>query len=587
MRLHLCIFVVLLLLMPWSGWVSAKEWMPPITLSGSLGFNYRTLDGPEGRRTVSRQGLGSLYASSYIYRPWLATTDMALTFAMDGSESRGGKSQEVETKSSIVSGVLNLNILPKSRTPFNLRYSVTDTRVDSTALSSDALIVLADGDATTRKLGLTQSYIAEGGHRVRFIYDNNRWESDNNGVYEDQTGAVEIDLRGPKQRLTLNGKVNEATRSKTGSINESTLFDAAHYYYPTRGLRVDTRASAYDMERGFDVPSANLQSGISAFQVNQLSSSIFYRPHNNSPWSLSGGLRVFDMSGENAGESNESENISGTFGGYYQYSRRLRFNFNTSYSQADSNAISTEVNRQRVGALFQSDMHGFWKAKYHWFVDASFDNAGQENGNEQYYAMSIGHNLSRSWVTEGGAVFRASLAQSLSEGYSAETEKNALREETSVTLNWNKHADGGSTYVQLTGSQGVNFRNTDKIGERYMGWFQINHEQRISRRSSLSGNVSAQYVFHDFEGAGTDSEVTTATAKINYRNRAIFSIPRFSFNSDFRLSRASEERGVDRYEWENRLDHAIGQLTTSLSHRIIEYNDNRYAFLFLRMLRHF
>ncbi|VAW83108.1 hypothetical protein MNBD_GAMMA16-431 [hydrothermal vent metagenome] len=587
MRLHLCIFVFVLLLMPWGGWVSAKEWMPPITLSGSLGFNYRTLGAPEGRRTVSRQGLGSLYASSYIYRPWLATADMALTLSMDGSESSGGKSQEVETKSSIVSGVLNLNVLPKSRTPFNLRYSVTDTRVDNAALSSDALIVLADGDATTSKLGLTQSYIAEGGHRVRFIYDNNSWESDNNGIYEDQTAAIEIDMRGPRQRLTLNGKVNEATRSKTASRNESTLFDATHYYFPTKGLRVDTRVSAYEMERDFDVPSANMQRGVSASQVNQLSSFLFYRPRNNSPWSLSGGLRVFDMSGENAGLSNDSENLSATFGGYYQYNRRLRFDFSSSYSQTDSNAISAEVHRERVGALFQSDMHTFWKAKYHWFVDASFDNVGQQDSNEQYYAVSLGHNLSRSWFTEGGATFRTSLAQSLSEGYSAETGDNALREETSVTLNWNKHAAGGSTYVQLTGSRGVTFRNSDNIGERYMGWFQINHEQSISRRSSLSGNVSAQYVFHDFESSGRDSEITTATAQVNYRNRAIFSIPRFSFNSDLRLSRASEERGVDRYEWENRLDHAIGQLTTSLSHRIIRYDDKRYAFLFFRVLRHF
>ncbi len=615
-RLYLCICVFVLLLMPWGGGVLAKEWMPPLTISGSLGLNYRTLTSPEGRRTVSRQGLGSLYASSYLYRPWLATTDMALTLALDGSESSGGISQNVETKSSILAGVINLNVLPKSRTPFNLRYSMTDTRVDSTALSSDALIVLGGGDSTTRKLGLTQSYIAEGGHRARIIYDNNRWESDNNGIYEDQTAAINIELLGSKQRLTLNGKVNEASRSKTASINESTLVDAVHYYYPTKSLRVDTRASVYDMERGFDVPSSNMQNGTLSSQVNQFSSSVFYRPYNNSPWSLSAGARVFDMAGKNAGSLSDSKNFSATSGGYYQYNRRLRFSFNASYSKADRdsrgsdpntapisdpNTMSTEVSRQRIGALFQSDTHAFWKAKYYWFADASFDNVSrkrtisqemdplpdQMESNNQYYAASLGHSLSRSWFTEGGAVFRTILSQSLSEGYSEESGDNALREETSLTLNWIKNAGGGSTYVQLTGSQGMNFRNTETIGERYMVWFQANHEQRISRRSTLSGNVSAQYVFHDFEGAATDSEITTTTAQVNYRNRAIFSIPKLGFSSDLRLSRASEERGIDRYEWENRFDHMIGQLTNSLSHRIIEYDNQRYTLFLFSVERRF
>ncbi|NOY73710.1 MAG: hypothetical protein GXP14_15325 [Gammaproteobacteria bacterium] len=620
-RLYLCICVFVLLLMPWGGWVLAKEWMPPLTISGSLGLNYRTLTSPDGRRTVSRQGLGSLYASSYLYRPWLATTDMALTLALDGSESQGGRSQNVETKSSILAGVINLNILPKSRTPFNLRYSMTDTRVDSTALSSDALIVLGGGDMTTNKLGLTQSYVAEGGHRARFIYDNNRWESDNNGIYEDQTAAINIELLGSKQRLTLNGKVNEANRSKTASTNESTLVDAVHYYHPTKSLRVDTRASVYDMKRGFDVPSLNMQRGTFSSQVNQFSSSVFYRPYNNSPWSLSAGARVFDMAGKNAGLLNDSKNFSATSGGYYQYNRRLRFSFNASYSKAESerdsdsrgsdpninpisepSSNSMEVSRQRIGALFQSDTHAFWKAKYYWFADASFDNVSrkrtisqemmgslpdQSDSNEQYYAASLGHSLSRSWFTEGGAVFRTILSQSLSEGYSAESGDNALREETSLTLNWIKNAGGGSTYVQLTGSQGMDFRNTETIGERYMVWFQANHEQRISRRSTLSGNVSAQYVFHDFESAVTDSEITTTTAQVNYRNRAIFSIPKLGFSSDLRLSRASEERGIDRYEWENRFDHMIGQLTSSLSHRIIKYDDQRYTLFLFSVERRF
>ncbi|TPW17599.1 MAG: hypothetical protein FD130_600 [Halothiobacillaceae bacterium] len=59
------------------------------------------------------------------------------------------------------------------------------------------------------------------------------------------------------------------------------------------------------------------------------------------------------------------------------------------------------------------------------------------------------------------------------------------------------------------------------------------------------------------------------------------------FSSDLMVSQASDEEGVDRHEWENRLDYAIGQLTTSLSHRVIEYDNLKYNLTFFRVERHF
>ncbi len=579
----LCYWLLCGLLMP--GGVSAANWLP-LSLSGSLGFNYRTLDGSDGQKTISRQGTGSLYANSYVWRPWFATTDLSLTLALDNSDSDDGSTGGyISTESSIFTGVLNLNVLPQSRTPFNLRYSATDTRVDNTAVSSDAFIVLGDGDARTYKLGLTQAFISKDGHRLRAIYDNNRWSSERNGDYDDETAAVEIDVRGARQRLTFNGKIREAERSVSSETNESALFDVTHYYFPTSALRVDTRASYYDIERGFDVPSTNPQSGTSNSDIRQASSFLFWRPTSSSPWTVSGGVRLYNLEGENSGQSNESENMSATLGTFYQFNKRLRFDLSGAYSETDSNQIESEVTRYHGGALYQSDLHNIAKFTYQWYADGSGDSTDDGDGHEQVWTAAAGHNLQRSWFTGGSTSFRLSFGQTLTQTYFTETEDNDQRFENTITLNWNQTAGGGTSYALVTLSDRRNFG--DNESDQQMVWFQAYRDQRISRRSTLSGNISTQYVNHNFAGIHGDTEVTTATAKINYRNAAIFGIPKLGFISDWMFSRASEDEGVDRQEWENRLDYAVGQLTTSLSYRLIEHDDQKYDLTFFRIQRHF
>ena len=103
---------------------AAQAWaveMAPINWSGSLGYNYRLLDGSGGQRSISQQGTGSLFANSYIWRPWFATADANVTLALDGSastdETPGNAKTYNHSDSSILTGGLNLNVLPQSRAP--------------------------------------------------------------------------------------------------------------------------------------------------------------------------------------------------------------------------------------------------------------------------------------------------------------------------------------------------------------------------------------------------------------------------------------------------------------------------------------
>ncbi len=577
----------------------AAEWGAP-TVSGSLGYNYRSLTGVDGADSVSHQTLGSLFVNSYIGRPWIGLADLALTGALSGSSSDGSQGDSVDSDSRILTGTLNLNMLPQSRSPFNLRYMVTDTRVDVAAVNTDAFVVLNDGDSTAKKLGLTQSYTWEAGHRLRATYDNNEWSSENNGDYSDETAALSLDMRGSGYHVIANAKTHEATRSVGSLVNTSDTLDVTHYYYPSKSWRVDTRASVYSSERGFDVPSANDQSGISSTEITQLSSFGFWRPADK-PWSLSAGVRLFDMAGENDGDvpdRNESQNLNATLGGFYRYNERMRYDFSLAYMTSTSNNIDSDVNRARVGMLYQSDMLVFKEFKYQWYTNVSGDGVFQSTGEEDETRInlnaSLGHNVQRSFLFENALSFRISGSQVLTSAYTdvardggleSDSTSDVQRLEHSITMNLNHSSVGATSYAQMTLSDGRSFGASEM--DQQMVWFQVYRDQRVSRNRTLSGNLSVQYVNQNYATDAVDSEVTTGTAKVAFRETALFSVPRLGFLSDLLLSKASDEQGVDRKEWENRLDYSIGQLVSSFSHRIIEYDDRRYQVTFFRIERQF
>ncbi|TPW17598.1 MAG: hypothetical protein FD130_599 [Halothiobacillaceae bacterium] len=469
------------------GEVSAAEWMP-LTMSGSLGYGYSAVEGSSGSRSTNNQALGSLFTNTYLGRPWIGTADLSITAAMNSSESKSSAAQTYESSDSdIYSGTLNLNMLPQSRAPLNLRYAATDTKIDSRTLDTDAFVVLGDGESQSQKIGVTQSYMMENGHRVRAMYDDNHWSSQRNGDYDDKSTAVELDMHSAKQHLIVNGKVQEATRSVGALRNTSNMMDVTHYYYPSRATRLDSRASVYNLEREFDVPSSNMQRGTSLADLQQASVFGFWRPTDHSPWSLSGGVRLFDLSGENNGDnpqSNDSKNLSATLGSFYQYNRRTRFDASMAHSTTDSNQIDATVDRQRVGALFQSDLKNWGKATYQWYSSGAIDNADRGTGAEQTANVAAGHSLQRAWFVSDATSFRVSAVQAVSDNYITETSVNSQWLDHTLTANWDQMAWGGTSYVQATVADRRSFGDAETTQQ--MAWLQLYRDQRISSRSLLS-----------------------------------------------------------------------------------------------------
>jgi len=565
----------------------AAEWLP-LNLSGSLGYAYRLLEGANDQRTTSQQAVGSLFANSYVWRPWLGTTDLAMTIAADSSDATsdvGGS--DISTDSNIVTGTWNLNMLPQSRSPFNLRYAASDTRVDNSAIDTDALVLFAGSDSKARKLGLQQGYVFPGGSRLFANYDNNRWYSERSGYYQDELATLTGEALGREQRLTLNGRYQEATRSMTNERNENTFTDLSHYFYPTRSLRIDSKASVSHLDRSFEVPSST-QLGPAISDITQVSSFFFYRPALGK-LTLSGGGRMFNFAGENTGAdlTNESTNLSGNLGAFYQFNKNLRFDASVGYSTTESNRLSQDVARQRAGVLYQSDLSLIRGMTYQWWANGAFDNVddSQEEDMEQTVSATGSHGISKVWPTENAGSLRISGTQSLGNIYATLESTNTLRLEHNLTTGWTQSAGAGMSLLQLTLTDRRNFGDAE--GDQQFVNFQATRNQQLTRRNSLSGNITLQRVLHDFAEETDDAAVSTATARIDFNSNGLLGVPRLTFNSNYLYSRASDDARFDREEWGNQLGYAIGQLTTGLSYRFIRYDDDEYQLLFFRVDRQF
>jgi hypothetical protein len=597
---------IIRLLMPFAFLWSAGVLAVPVDLSGSVGYSYRSLN-TDLSDSTSNELLGILHASSYIWQPWFATVEGGATFAHDNSDlsDNSNGSYSTSTSSRIVTGDVDLNVLPQSQTPFRLSYQATDSRVDNTTVDNP-LIRLSGEDFKTTSLDVRQSYITDAGHRIQVRYGDRTWDSDINGNYEDQVAGVELDYKPAGQRLLARANVENVDQSRTDRHQDNRLIDINHYYYPTEDLRIDTSGSIYNFDTTFNGSAGLVDTTVS--DLSQASSFAFWRPADQR-WTVSGGVRLLDMKGHDTAQSNDQRSLGATAGAFYQYTQRLRFDGSFSYTSADVGGASQNSSQEHLGSLYQSDLLEIKGFTYSWFGSAAIDNQSDPGLDQQSLAASLGHDAQKTWWRGDGATIRLSLNQSLNEilqsgavaqvpcsdplcqsqapaGYlQTNGSDSTLRLDDSATLGWNQSAASGTTLVQLTladsralGGQG----DTQQLIN-----FQASRMQNISRLSTLSGDLTLQTVRRDFSGQPNNDTVTSATGQINYQHMRIFGVTNLQFQSDLRLSQASTDEGANRDEWENRLDYTIGMVDASLSYRILDDGVNNSKLLYFRVMRRF
>lgn len=568
----------------------------PVDVSGSIGYNFRSLKGPAGRDTVDNQALGTLNLSSYIWRPWLATTQLRLTGTFDNSNYN---QDSARANSKIITGQLLLNALPRSRTPFQLNYTQSDSRLSNYSVE-DPLVTYKD-EFQIKALRLKQSYLSGSGDRYQAFFSTQHYNSHKTGSFIDNKYGLTSDVRMPRNHLLGNANYETIHQSSDAvsqvmdtNYTDKAIFNLQHFWYPTEALRVDSQLSYYNTRVNTQLPPQGSNYLESENQnIAQLTSFIFWRPVQQ-PLSLSGGIRVFDVrnNGTTGGINNSLHtfNFSATAGGIYQYTKNLRFNGNFGATQSDSENSTVLTTQERGGALYQSDIVDVKGFNYQWFtnVNAASTNTTGPGGNVQNSALTLSHDIRRAWSTGRNSMLSMSLSQSLSEDYQSNI-VNASHWTNYLThsgyLTWNQSAWNGTTSFRVTLSDARDIANTSN--QQQLENFQATRTQEISRRSTLTGNVTLTNVHQSYLGHTGETNVTTASGRINFNYRQLFGIPELQFVSYAYYAAASRTHNYGRGQWDNRLKYTIGQLYASFDYRFIRTEGETYDLIYIQVARHF
>ncbi|TND06234.1 MAG: hypothetical protein FD120_721 [Gammaproteobacteria bacterium] len=577
------VFSVAAILLAAAPVLSAAD-LPPIDWSGNVGYTYRSLTTGDDK-TISNQYLGTLAGNTYIWRPWFAQVGARLTSTLDNTEYGGGG----DTESKIATGELNLNLLPQSATPFTMMYLATDSRVDTTAAApSNSLnsLVKIGQDFKTQRLGLTQAYITQTGHRYRAKLDFSEWDSSISGVVEDQSMGFEADLRRPQQRLIAELTTQSTERVRTGEERDSLIIEADHFYFPRKSLRVDTLTNIVQTDDSFKVASTN---GSRETDQIQISSFAFWRPQDR-PLTITGGVRLFNLAASGLNvytgtpKTTETTSLSGTLGGFYQLTKGWRLDARGDVALLDSDGGSSTVTNLRTGALYQSDVHDLSGYTYQWFANAFAATQSSDIENRQTFGGTLSHDLGRFWVPSDFSTIRGSVGQSFSPNIQSGNSATEYRLDHTMTTSWNHLRWGGSSLMQAILQDSRNFGDQDD--EQQFLNLQLSRTQPLSRLMSLMGNLTWQTVNQDFGSLGT-SETETLVARLTFQHSRVAGIPRLRYLSDLSHSEAANDIGLDRFEWENRLDYNIGLVSTRLSWRMFDQGGEQTDLIYFQVTRSF
>ena len=558
-------------------------------VSGSLGYAYRAILGSSTSNASSNQWRASANAQGYLVEPWFANFSLGLRATQDSTDY---KYFDSSTRTTILGGDLDLNMLQQSRTPFSLSYHASDTRVDVLDVPSP-LTNLGSLEYNTQRFSMRQSYFNEQGDRFQGRYDYNTWNAKDHEDYTDQTLGLEMNLARPQHTVNARTSYQVIDYSVNDQQNTIKLASVDHFYHPNRALRVDSTGTFYDSTTKSTQPLNSTNLPNSNMNYGQFSSFTFWRPVDQ-PLSASAGIRVFNLSADNSNKRLDQGSISALGGVFYQYTKNLRFDGSVEVANVDNNTDKTTASRERVGTLYQSDIYEPLRdLSYTWNLQASVSrqDTGSDTQNDNYVTslVRLGHDAQRMWMTDNRGNFRLSLSQSVSGIRQAGDVKfTQERLDHAGTFTWDRYDAAGSSTFQFSVADSRGFG--DQTDSQQFANIQFLRSQILTAYSVLNGNLTLQAIRRDFNGQ-SDNDRVSATGQLTYQHLGLFGVPQLRFNSDLRLARAASDDGIDRAEWENRVDYAIGLLDTSASWRFIrlgnDQNNENYQVVYFMINRRF
>jgi len=535
----------------------------PLTYSGQVTYNYNYIEnsGSQSEATSLLFGMG---ASGYIWRPWFATTSLALNVGLSSANSTSSSSE-----GTVGTGSFSVGIFPRSRFPFSISYSRTDSR-------SEQFQSISQISGSTRfrvtRLTLRQSYRPRAYNQLyNGWYSSTQYDAgsfgSNNAIY-----GLNYQLRIPQQTLTIN-IAHTSTKSR-GISGESSvdMLSFGHVYTPSAELGVNSFVSYVEVD---PVKSSGASTDSQAF------SSFFWRPEYRA-LRVSGGVRLSETKSGGAAEASRS--LSTNLGLGYQISRSLNMSAGASLSTSDGGGSQTLSTAQTASLSYSGGQTQWRGVSYSWRWNASVSNITTQverddapspgDKSTQNISSGIGHNLSKSWRAGSASSLATTFSQSLSGSQNSEIDNMTKSLNQGASLSWNSRGGRGSTYISGRFNDSRSFGSIDTVFQSFsLGY---NTDMTFGRLSSISGSTNyqaTQSVTEAAVGEGGDVESSSRNISggVSYRHTRPFGIYNLRFTSSLRGGKQiATATPTSTLRWEGVFRYSLGLLSTALSFRASE-----------------
>ncbi|MCB1917538.1 MAG: hypothetical protein KDG52_17720 [Rhodocyclaceae bacterium] len=571
---------------------SKRYGLAPIRWGGVLSYSWRRQKADQGPELTAKTYEISAVAASYILQPWIAQIDGRVNVAFITSETQTGSNGVTgDSESVAVSGSAGASIFPLSRFPMSVRFSVSDSRSDSTLITNTQ---------RSYRLSLRQDYRPiQGRWSTHATYDWDRIEGGTFGADTVHRLAGGYRWAADKQDFDVQGSLTENSRTDDDFSSQILVVNGNHHYRARQDLNINSTATLLRDKRGRN-------DGDSTLSTLQVYSSANWTPLE-SPWSaaLAGRYSRSESDG-----SNERDTLNLTASGRYRFNRNLSAAGSLSTTTSRSNDRVQTVFTQAASMSYSADPLRFGKYSYSWGTGAGVSNTISDERDSRAASASASHSLNRQWIPSQTTVVSASLGQSLSYnrrfGVSDFNHSSTLSNTGSVSVSTNPSDATSGTFslsVSDTRSRG------DRRSEFQMLNAQMFGNWRLSRRAQLHANLSYQKSWRDDSSSDSEevddpfaiddssSEDSSLNGSLSYFHDRPFSVQGLRYSLRYTASQSnSNERefGVldaDREETtqdlEQNLDYRIGRLTSRLQLRVAEVDGRKNAVLFFRVSRSF
>lgn len=562
--------------------------LAPIRWRGNAGLEQRWTTADESGKRNQTIEFVNLDVATYISQPWLAQVRANLgilayqqRISGDTVVQGSGAVANAERSASLTGGG-TLMVFPASRFPFTASFTSSDSRASGEAVASDYV---------NRMLTLRQTYRSPLGDQVfGASLERSMLMSESFGRDTVTSLSGNMQRTWAEQMLDVNGTWSQNRRTLDGVGSELARLSSHHSWRPDELLSVESFAS-YSLTDLMAPQATGLRSRF--LQANSFAT---WRPEEDSPLFVTGGLRFADSSFGSSGGESRGRSLGGNAAMSYAFSEAARVVASTSVTTFTGEGSTDVVTTQSVGGNYSPPPVPLGPVSWSWASGVSASNqTGGEDGRQHLLVAQVNHQAT-SGTQLGSSV---GVSGAVNQGFSVldDSQRGLSR-----TLN---HSISGSLRFNPTSSSdgfvSASLGDSRTQGAReeqfQIANLQINGNLQLGAYSLLSANLTLQATRQRLVLEDERHNFVQRSGTLSYQHGRLFSVPRLRFvaTATFNdlalesrlLGDAAAPRDTATRLYEARLQWDIGRLDFRLGTRIATFEGRHDRQVFFRVNRQF